>query len=245
VIELFQQSFGHRHVRENLLRYIRFLFATCQGEKRDWHRKRLANPATKPGGRAVCLTLQERKIMKAGFLRRILAAGALLGGLSWLAGVSLAADDAEIARGVTHEIVSYPYYTLWDELDFTLANGQVELGGAVSQPFKKQDIERLVSKVPGVVSVADNIKVLPVSAFDDRLRRAVAGAIYRDPVLSRYAGMGWAPIHIIVDNGHVTLAGRVNSDMEKQIAGLRASQSLSFGTVVNNLVVEHPASKKS
>jgi len=183
--------------------------------------------------------------MKAGFLRRILAAGALLGGLSWLAGVSLAADDAEIARGVTHEIVSYPYYTLWDELDFTLANGQVELGGAVSQPFKKQDIERLVSKVPGVVSVADNIKVLPVSAFDDRLRRAVAGAIYRDPVLSRYAGMGWAPIHIIVDNGHVTLAGRVNSDMEKQIAGLRASQSLSVGTVVNKLVVEHPASKKS
>jgi osmotically-inducible protein OsmY len=208
-------------------------------------RNRLANLPMKPGWGAVCLTLQERKVMKIGIPSRILAAGTLLAGLSWLAGVSLAADDAGIARGVTHELVSYPYYTLWDELNFTVANGQVELGGAVTQPFKKQDIERLVSKVPGVISVADNIKVLPLSDFDDRLRRAVADAIYRDPVLSRYAGMGWAPIHIIVDNGHVTLAGKVNSDMEKEIAGLRASQALSFGTVVNNLVVEHPASKKS
>jgi len=87
--------------------------------------------------------------------------------------------------------------------------------------------------------------VLPLSDFDDRLRRTIANAIYRDPALSRYAGMGRAPIHIIVDNGHVTLAGTVNSDMEKQIAGLRASQSLSFGTVDNRLQVEHPSSKKS
>jgi hypothetical protein len=48
-----------------------------------------------------------------------------------------------------------------------------------------------------------------------------------------------------VDNGHVTLTGAVNSGMEKQVAGMRASQSLSFGTVANELVVEHPASKKS
>jgi hypothetical protein len=39
--------------------------------------------------------------------------------------------------------------------------------------------------------------------------------------------------------------GSVNSGMEKQVAGVRASQSLSFGPVTNDLVVEHPASKKS
>ena len=88
-------------------------------------------------------------------------------------------------------------------------------------------------------------KTLPLSPFDNRLRLQVARAIYGDSVLSQYAGMAVPPIHIIVDNGRVTLAGVVNTDMEKQIAGLRASQSLSFGTVVNNLVVEHPASKKS
>jgi osmotically-inducible protein OsmY len=180
-----------------------------------------------------------------GMLRGLAAAGTLLAGLSLLGGVSYAADDAQISRGVFHEIAGYPYYTLWDQIDFTVANGQVELTGAVSQPYKKRDIERLVNKVPGITSVADNIKVLPLSEFDNRLRRVVANAIYRDPVLSRYAGMGWAPIHIIVDNGHVTLTGMVNSDLEKQVAGMRASQAMTFGAVVNHLVVEHPATKKS
>jgi len=183
--------------------------------------------------------------MKVGMLKRILTVGMLVAGMSLLAGVAAAADDASIARGVSHEIATYPYYTMWDTLGFRVVNGQVELNGAVTQPFKKQDIERSVSKVPGIVSVTDDIKVLPLSDFDNRLRMQVANAIYRDPVLSRYAGMGWAPIHIIVDNGHVTLTGTVNSGMEKQVAGMRASQSLSFGTVANELVVEHPASKKS
>jgi osmotically-inducible protein OsmY len=79
--------------------------------------------------------------------------------------------------------------------------------------------------------------------MDDRLRLQVAGAIYRDPVLSGYAMLALPPIHIIVENGHVTLTGMVNSAMEKQIAGMRAASSLSFGPVTNNLVVEHPAKK--
>ena len=130
-----------------------------------------------------------------------------------------------------------------DDISFRVLNGNVNLLGAVTQPFKKQDIERLVQKVPGVASVTNEIKVLPLSPTDNRLRQQVANAIYRDPVLSGY-GMGAIPaIHIIVENGHVTLTGTVNTDMEKQIAGMRAASSLSFGPVTNNLVVEHPAKK--
>ena len=56
--------------------------------------------------------------------------------------------------------------------------------------------------------------------------------------------MGAIPsIHIIVDNGHVTLTGTVINDMDKLIAGIRANQSLSFGSVVNNLQVENPGKK--
>jgi hyperosmotically inducible protein len=90
------------------------------------------------------------------------------------------------------------------------------------------------------------MKVLPLSNFDDRLRLQVARAIYGSPTLSRY-GMGALPsIHIIVDNGHVTLEGVVANDMDKQIAGMRASSAgLGFGPVVNNLRVENPKSKKS
>ena len=152
--------------------------------------------------------------------------------------------DAAIADQVRHEVVMYPRYTIWDDISFRVANGQVELTGAVSQPFKKDDIERLVRSVPGVTSLSDEIRVLPLSPQDDRLRVQVARAIFRDPVFTRYAMQALPPIHIIVDNGHVTLTGVVSTEMEKQVAGMRASSAgLSFGPVINNLQVEHPSKK--
>jgi hyperosmotically inducible protein len=96
-----------------------------------------------------------------------------------------------------------------------------------------------------VVSVVNNIKVLPLSPNDDRLRLQVARAIFRDPVLSRYAMQPIPSIHIIVDNGHVTLEGIVDSETAKNVAGIRANGAgLSFGMVTNNLRVEN-SSKKS
>ena len=184
--------------------------------------------------------------MRTNILGRFLIAAALLAGpaaASTKGSANLPQSDSDIATNVRHEIVMYPNYSLWDDVSFRVVDGHVDLLGAVNQPYKKQDIERLVQKVPGVASVTNEIKVLPLSSMDDRLRLQVASAIYRDPSLSRYA-MGAVPaIHIIVDNGHVTLTGSVNSDMEKQIAGMRAASSLSFGPVTNNLVVEHPARK--
>jgi len=184
--------------------------------------------------------------MRARMLGRFLMAAALLVGVaaaSTKGGANLPQSDSDIAANVRHEVVMYPYYSIWDDLSFRVVNGNVDLQGSVNQPFKKHDIERLVQRVPGVASVTNDIKVLPLSSMDDRLRLQVASAIYRDPILSGYAIAALPPIHIIVENGHVTLTGIVNSDMEKQIAGMRAASSLSFGPVTNNLVVEHPAKK--
>jgi hyperosmotically inducible protein len=185
--------------------------------------------------------------MKARMLGRFLIAAALLVGVaaaSTKGTANLPQSDSDIAKNVRHEVVIYPHYSIWDDLSFHVENGNVDLDGVVSQPYKKQDIERLIQKVPGVASVTNDIKVLPLSSMDDRLRMQVASAIYRDPNVSHYSMMALPPIHIIVENGHVTLTGIVNSDMEKQIAGMRAGASgLSFGPVTNNLVVEHPARK--
>jgi hyperosmotically inducible protein len=184
--------------------------------------------------------------MKTRMPGRFLMAAALVAGAasaSTKGNANLPQSDSDIATNVRHAVTMYPYYSIWDDLSFRVADGNVSLTGEVNQPFKKQDIERLVQRVPGVASVTNDIKVLPLSSMDDRLRVQVARAIYRDPVLSGYA-MGAVPaIHIIVENGHVTLTGMVNSDMEKQIAGMRAASGLSFGPVTNNLVVEHPAKK--
>jgi hyperosmotically inducible protein len=153
-------------------------------------------------------------------------------------------NDAQIARKVVHEIRMYPRYTIFDNINVKVHDGEVDLVGQVSQPFKKADMGRLAQHIAGVRSVTNEIEVLPTSLFDDRLRLQIARSIYRDPALSRYAIQAIPPIHVIVDNGHVTLEGVVNNDMEKTIAGVRASQAgLSFGQVVNNLRVENPAKK--
>jgi hyperosmotically inducible protein len=152
--------------------------------------------------------------------------------------------DAAIEQQILHEIRMYPRYTIWDDVSFRVRNGQVELFGAVNQPFKKNDLGRIVQWVPGVTSVANQVRVLPLSNFDDQLRLRVARAVYGHPALNRYALQAVGPIHIIVENGHVTLTGVVNNEMEKNIAGIRAGTAgLSFGPVVNNLQVENPRRK--
>jgi hyperosmotically inducible protein len=187
--------------------------------------------------------------MKSKLLGQVLMAAVLVAGAAGAATHDSAAGprgDADVAKSVRHEILMYPSYSIWDDISFRVENGSVELMGAVNQPYKKQDIARLVQRAPGVASVTNEIRVLPLSPMDDRLRLQVARAIYSHPALSRYGLQAVAPIHIIVENGHVTLDGVVNSQLEKQVAGMRASAAgLSFGPVVNNLQVENSSSKKS
>ena len=183
--------------------------------------------------------------MKRGILGNILITAALVAGTALAQGGSGGTGTHGLTDRVRHEILMYSNYTLWDDINFRVDNGNVSLLGSVSQPYKKSDLQRIVQHIPGVASVTNELKVLPLSPNDDRLRLQVARAIYRDPVLSRYA-MGAIPsIHIIVDNGTVTLTGLVNNSMEKQVAGIRASSAgLSFGPVINNLTVENPPAKK-
>jgi hyperosmotically inducible protein len=186
-----------------------------------------------------------KKTFLSGYFMAAMLMGAGIAGAATKGTDNLPSGDEQIARSVRHEVLLYPYYGIFDDVNFRVMNGQVELIGAVNQPFKKKDIEKLVFKIPGVNGVTNGLKVLPTSFEDDRLRRQIARAIYRDPALSRYAIQAVPPIHIIVDNGHVTLTGVVNNELEKNVAGVRASGAgLSFGPVTNNLQIEHPAPKK-
>lgn len=186
--------------------------------------------------------------MKPNVLSRVLATAILaavgIAGAATRSNPAGPVTDAELERQVLHEIRMYPNYSIWDDINFRVRDGQVELSGAVNQPYKKSDIARIVQRVPGVAGVADQVRVLPLSNFDDRLRIQVARAVYGDPVLNRYALQAVGPIHIIVENGHVTLTGVVNNEMERNVAGIRANGAgLSFGAVTNNLRVENPARK--
>jgi hyperosmotically inducible periplasmic protein len=181
--------------------------------------------------------------MRKNLIGSMLLAGVLSVGIS-LAKPVVPLTDEGIQQRTGHEIRMYSHYTIWDDISYRVQNGSVDLNGEVSQPFKKDDISRIVQRIPGVVSVVNNIKVLPLSPNDDRLRVQVARAIFRDPMLSRYSMEPIPSIHIIVDNGRVALEGVVATQSDKNIAGIRASGAgLSFGEVKNDLVVENSKSK--
>jgi len=170
-----------------------------------------------------------------------LALAGLAGASTGPAGLN---SDAAIAAKAAHEIRMYSRYTIWDNISLEVNHGDLALKGQVSQPFKKQDLQRIVQSVPGVTSVTNQLEVLPLSPMDDGLRLRVARAIYGHPVLSRYATQAVPPIHIIVKNGRVSLEGTVNSELEKTVAFMRASTAgMSFGPVQNNLRVENPKAK--
>jgi len=184
--------------------------------------------------------------MRHTILNKFMLAAAVLGlGVAAAATTgAVSASDADIAKKLTHEIRMYPRYSIFDNVSFFVDEGRVELLGEVSEPFKKADLGQIAERVPGVTSLSNELKVLPPSPMDNRLRLQVARAIYRDPVLSRYGMQVVPPIHIIVDNGHVKLEGVVSTDTEKEIAGLRAAGAgLSFGPITNNLHVENPTHK--
>ena len=141
---------------------------------------------------------------------------------------------------VRHELAMLPYFNVFDNLAYQVApDGTVTLLGEVSQPVLKSDAERAVKSIEGVERVVNNIQVLPTSPNDDRIRRETYRAIYGNEVLSQYQLRAVPPIHIIVDNGHLTLEGVVARQMEKQIAEMQAKSVPGVFSVTNNLKVEN------
>jgi hyperosmotically inducible protein len=113
----------------------------------------------------------------------------------------------------------------------------VILTGDVTQPVLKSDAEHAVKRIPGVTNVVNNIRVLPLSPFDNQTRRAVYRSVFSFGSLYRYA-MGANPsIHIIVDNGHVTLKGVVDNEGDKSLAYIRANGVPGVFSVTNELRV--------
>ena len=145
-----------------------------------------------------------------------------------------------IIKEVHHELVMLPLYGVFDNLLYTVSpDGTVTLLGEVSRPTLKSDAENVVRRIEGVEHVENQIKVLPPSPNDDRVRRATYRKIFGNNALSQYQVRAVPPIHIIVNNGHVTLEGTVAREMEKQIAGMQAGSVHGVFSVTNNLRVEN------
>lgn len=153
--------------------------------------------------------------------------------------VSSSAPDAEVEakleRKLHYDRIGYD--NQFNFVDVSVKDGVATLTGETRSDLGRDSALALANYMPGVKDVVDNIKVSPVSGFDDRIRISAMRVIYRDPVLGRYASDPARPIRIVVDNGKLSLYGTVATTMDKQIAGIRANQVLGVFSVQNNLEV--------
>ncbi len=182
------------------------------------------------------------------WLAVLLFATALSGGVPLIAGAatraSTKAANRSLSEEVRHQLVLLPWYSVFDNLEFQIKDGnEVVLSGQVVQPVLKSDAAKAVNRVSGVSKVEDKIQVLPVSPYDNRLRIAEFRAIYDNDQLYRYALQAVPPIHIIVDNGRVTLIGIVATKSDKDVAGIMANEVPGVFGVTNDLTVEQDKGK--
>ena len=172
-----------------------------------------------------------RKITLAGALAAMFVPGFLLAS-------SQNKQSTDLTEKVRHQLVMLPYFSVFDNLAYRVDGNTVTLYGEVVWPVLKDDAERAVKHIEGVSQVVNDIKVLPLSPFDNQIRRAEYRAIFSYAGLYRY-GMGVIPsIHIIVENGHVTLIGVVSNEGDKNLAGIRANGVPGVFSVTNDLQVE-------
>jgi osmotically-inducible protein OsmY len=186
---------------------------------------------------------------------------------------SASQDTAKIEQEVAKQISGLSNYGVFDWITFRVDNGTVVLMGYASRPSLKSSAERVAKKVKGVNAVDNQIKVLPLSRMDDRVRIGVYDRIYRQPNLRIYNAnqggyfqatgpiaqsqvrmgqrvvdfppVGFNAIHIIVDNGNVTLFGQVNNENDKNIAGIQANATPGTFKVTNDLMVAPESAKHS
>ena len=142
-----------------------------------------------------------------------------------------------LVKEVHHVLVMLPYYSVFDNLSYSVEGDKVILEGQVVRASLKSDSEAVVKNIAGVATVVNNIEVLPPSPMDDKIRRAVYRAIYGSPALFRYSYSAVPSIHIIVKSGNVTLEGVVDNASDKNIANIRASGVPGVFSVKNNLQV--------
>jgi hyperosmotically inducible periplasmic protein len=147
--------------------------------------------------------------------------------------------DAQLEQKLTEKMlhVRMGYDNTFDFFSIDVKDGVVTVEGEDRTGVGREEALADIANMPGVKDVVDNVSLEPVSQFDDGLRLRAASLLYRDPVLSKYAMDPAHPIRIVVANGHVTLYGKVETTMDKQVAGIRASQLPGAFSVDNKLVV--------
>jgi hyperosmotically inducible periplasmic protein len=149
----------------------------------------------------------------------------------------------KLVKAVSYDRVGYGT-TAFNSISIGVQNGVVTLGGYAYGPTDAASAVSLVANTKGVKDVVDEITVNPPSPMDDRIRQATFRSIYGFPMLNKYAIDPAKTIRIQVSGGHVTLYGVVDSQADKNAAGIRANTVSGVFSVDNELQVANQPSEK-
>jgi hyperosmotically inducible protein len=185
----------------------------------------------------------QKYLVNALFAVGLLAVGSVgIGASSAMAGSTTPANSSASAIGkeVYSKLMTLPWYGVFDNLTYRIDGTQVILSGQVTSEHAvtKSDAVNAVKRIPGVTNVVDNIEILPLSMFDNQIRRAEYRTIFSQSDLGRYTLGAITPVHIIVKNGHVFLDGVVINQMDKTLAGIYANSVPGVFSVTNNLNID-------
>lgn len=160
-------------------------------------------------------------------------------GVRNLIAVSSTVPDAQLAAQLDRKLYfdRIGYGNQFNYMTASVQDGVATLSGETRTDVDRDSALWIAGNMPGVKEVVNDIRVAPVSNFDDDIRLAALRVIYRDPVLGRYASDPAAPIRIVVNNGKLSLYGTVENTMDKNVAGIRAGEIPGVFSVQNNLEV--------
>jgi len=142
---------------------------------------------------------------------------------------------AQLDRKLYYDRVGYD--AEFNYITASVKDGVATLSGEARTEFDRDSALSVANYMPGVKDVVNDIRVSPVSSFDDDIRLRAMRAIYNDPQLGRYATDPASPIRIVVNNGKLTLFGTVENSMDKTMAGMKANQVAGVFSVQNDLQV--------
>jgi osmotically-inducible protein OsmY len=143
----------------------------------------------------------------------------------------LALTDTEIAKAVRHTL-EWDVFVPDKHIRSTVSDGWVTLEGEVETYGQREDAERAVRRLAGVVGVRDLIVVEQPLIEPGEVREVI------EDVLERRADRLADRIRISIDDGEVTLSGDVRSYAEKRAVIGAVSHTRGVFSVRDHLLVQ-------
>lgn len=173
--------------------------------------------------------------------------GAILLSAAIILGVSCATVSAQksgfvsrsIEQNVFKQLIRLPYYGVFDHIAYKVNGDTVTLYGKVAEARNKKDAEHAVKRIVGVKHINNQIRILPLSPFDDSIRRRTLRTVASKAGLFRYFQGANPSVRIIVDGGHVELEGNVANRFDYNLMNVTANGISDVFSVKNNLVIEN------